>query len=980
MYVRTDRLPSQLAKKPRLTRLRDSKPCMYRPSLSLMLPRRRSRSAWSQRAGLAGEGPEPPLVVRTGRALANADDATRRASDEAPASHAVNELESQLEAWSKESNPFPREVAAALTVFFGSVPNNVAAMEDFLRGLEDSLLDTSPPRGSFVHIQSAISHLNRRTGPFRGKPGWRALNASFVAALDAAIAGGVDEAADVAAFRKLAEALAGPRTLAAAVAASWHKLNGSAQTALRRITVDDSRAERLVMSYGDCQAVSDRFCGSKHLAFNDQPQIGSCVSPEPDVINGHVNRVLVISGESGSGKTQLALNLGASAVPQPVTIAILRGQVQERFRALVSPQANDARELDSDAAALAAREADKAAREADKPARNRAALDALESCVSELVLPMGPIKQCSTTRVHVVVDEVGTSAELVRGLLADPVGVAKRVSQVCLVAASNVQIVLVGTGVDGTTTQVGSLPANYLHYKMSALTSMWKAIVNSTVPARDAGSRRLRHLLGVEEGEPCSHPLTHLVALTCENNRCAAVFCCACNALPVRMAARVVPSNELLLRLVASSLDTAMRAYFALNGFNQLPQPSMQLAEALAIVQWRLRTLPAWAWDWYGGRLGALVDNAESRPNPSDPQGPAVLRLRTGVSRYDASVAMTGLLCGTLGILPINMTCYEAEVAACRYLALQALISAAGHRLSAPAPDATYTEALSLQRSGGNCEREQVARALERCADAGPIAGVVMRAALKWRLAPTAAFDKATRHFADHPAAPYVGSVDALLEEATADVVRELTLWHHLVARTYAVAVVNGNQAPFADVVLLAPKRVTLLQVKFYRTQTPLTPIDVLEEFKKMECPIMGDPRRWVSLDKSFRAAVEEASTKKPRASAPAAALAAPTAQPPSSEAVTPFLKRLCATADGAPVRVSRVVLQLLHDKKESEAASHRCLYSEGAEDAHWFTVPVGADPAAANCGPVLRPRGVFSGVGPTTLAATLGVLPETLP
>ena len=68
--------------------------------------------------------------------------------------------------------------------------------------------------------------------------------------------------------------------------------------------------------------------------------------------------------------------------------------------------------------------------------------------------------------------------------------------------------------------------------------------------------------------------------------------------------------------------------------------------------------------------------------NPAQPQKP-LKRLRHGApQRYDASVAMTGLLCGALGILPVHMHYLEA-VAACRYLVLQVYIIAAGHWLAA---------------------------------------------------------------------------------------------------------------------------------------------------------------------------------------------------------------------------------------------------------------------------------------------------------
>ena len=118
---------------------------------------------------------------------------------------------------------------------------------------------------------------------------------------------------------------------------------------------------------------------------------------------------------------------------------------------------------------------------------------------------------------------------------------------------------------------------------------------------------------------------------------------------------------------------------------------------------------------------------------------------------------------------------------------------------------------------------------------------------------------------------------------------------------------------------------------------------------------VASDRARWdAHLEAAFRQAVEraiaEASKKTTVPPAAAAQEAAPTAKP---EPVTPFLKRLCA--NGAPVRVSRVVLQLLHDTKETSLSIHRPLYAEGVEDAHCFQVPVGADPEAAACRPILE-------------------------
>ena len=196
----------------------------------------------------------------------------------------------------------------------------------------------------------------------------------------------------------------------------------------------------------------------------------------------------------------------------------------------------------------------------------------------------------------------------------------------------------------------------------------------------------MRHLLGFGP-EPWSHPLSHLVTIVRANNRCAAV-CCSGLSLPE--ATHVVLFRNQRIQQLRAAVDGA--------GGGPCHRPVASSG------------VTTWAWNWHGGRLGAVTDNMERAPDPEDSLKP-LLQLRAGApQRYDASAAMTGPRCAArTGRLP-----RPDELLRGRGRRVPVPRAASVHqRCGAPArrPKAEHRPRCTRARHGGRYDREEVARA-----------------------------------------------------------------------------------------------------------------------------------------------------------------------------------------------------------------------------------------------------------------------------
>ena len=232
---------------------------------------------------------------------------------------------------------------------------------------------------------------------------------------------------------------------------------------------------KVIASSGDLSTARNRHVSCKLLGTNDINTVAGMIQ-DPSA------RVVFVHGESGSGKTVCA-TCAANHTSGTVVTFYIRCPVG-----------------DSDSAV---------GKKDDRDAKARAFVKAKV----EGALGRRPDTACTTTRrVVIILDEMGTNPQLARGICSTHAAIADEIRAYLMVEGSPVNLVCVGTGVEGPDMAPGSEPSHYVLHRITT-SDLWQHW-----PEEDGKDGRLRKVM-TESGA-----WSMLATAMVENARAAALF------------------------------------------------------------------------------------------------------------------------------------------------------------------------------------------------------------------------------------------------------------------------------------------------------------------------------------------------------------------------------------------------------------------------------------------------------------------------
>ena len=186
------------------------------------------------------------------------------------------------------------------------------------------------------------------------------------------------------------------------------------------------------------------------------------------LIRDSADRVVFVHGESGSGKTVCATR-AANCLIDPVVAFYIRC---------------DAAEADWE----------KSERDAQARAYVKAKVAAALGC--------RPGVTCTTTtRVVIILDEMGQHPQLARGICAARAAIADEIRAYLMLEGKPVNLVCVGTGVEGPDMAPGSEPAYYVFHRIA--TTAWPGSERQPFPRTEPKQQSCGHLAQRPEGVLC---------------------------------------------------------------------------------------------------------------------------------------------------------------------------------------------------------------------------------------------------------------------------------------------------------------------------------------------------------------------------------------------------------------------------------------------------------------------------------------------
>ena len=560
--------------------------------------------------------------------------------------------------------------------------------------------------------------------------------------------------------------------------------------------IDTERPKVIALS-AEWKLVQQRHVSCTMLGTRDIDAVAHLIQEPAD-------RVIFVHGESGSGKTVCATR-AASCFNDPVVAFYIR----------------------CDAA-----DADWGKSERDDQAR------AYVKAKVEAALGRRPGATCTTTtRVIIILDEMGEHPQLARGICAARAAIADEIRDyLVLKKGTPVNLVCVGTGVEGTDMAPGSEPAYYALHRITTTTNLWQRWTQT-----DPEYAELRKVMA--ESGAWSMLATAMV----ENARAAALF----KDHVYQHLHLCTTRSSCLAYLQSAVLETAF-AYKSKNGATRITSASAML-KALQYPFHRLTSL-AERHLRFTSTYGVLTDLATfEEPDHKDfkpvrfvageavnylwkkkPKSGCLLKAdnvdvdkpwntrlvdsRTDMpkalvlsipakawSRYEMSAAQLALCRIGYGVSPRAPTCdgFEGTVVDFVLFAL----------LAGPPPPA------SRFQYDGPSDRHPASMLLDQLYE-----GETVRPAHVTVYQSHVTLDK---QHADSASQGGISHVDRQLNDVLEAVKEDLRDNH-------AVILLNAPRASYADVIVLLPRgRLLLLQCKYY-TARKLSDKDARVEFDKM--------------------------------------------------------------------------------------------------------------------------------------------------
>ena len=159
------------------------------------------------------------------------------------------------------------------------------------------------------------------------------------------------------------------------------------------------------------------------------------------LIRDPADRVVFVHGESGSGKTVCA-TCAANCLNDHVVAFYIRCD---------APEANWG-----------------------KSERNARARAYVKAKAAEALGRHPGVTCTTTTRVIIILDEMGQHPQLARGICAARAAIADEIRAYLMLEGKPVNLVCVGTGVEGTDMAPGSEPAYYVLHRIATTTNLWQ--------------------------------------------------------------------------------------------------------------------------------------------------------------------------------------------------------------------------------------------------------------------------------------------------------------------------------------------------------------------------------------------------------------------------------------------------------------------------------------------------------------------------
>ena len=543
---------------------------------------------------------------------------------------------------------------------------------------------------------------------------------------------------------------------------------------------------KVIASSGDLSTARNRHVPCKLLDTNDIDTVAGLIQ-DPS------SRVVFVHGESGSGKTVCA-TCAANHTSGTVTFYI---------RCPVG---------DSDSAA---------GKKDDRDAKARAFVKAKV----EGALGRWPDVTCTaTTRVVIILDEMGTNPQLARGICATHDVIADEIRAYLMLEGTPVNLVCVGTGVEGTDMAPGSEPSHYVLHRITT-SDLWQRWTEE-----DGKDGELRKVMA--ESGAWSMLATAMV----ENARAAALFKDHVHRNLHLCATR----SSCLAYLQSAVLETAFE-YKSKNGANTITSASAIL-EALQYPFHRLTSL-APEHLLLARQYGVLTDLATFQSHSDDAYKPVKFVVDGAVrylekleteclskthyvekptalvlsipaqawSRYEMSAAQLALCRIGYGVSPRAPTCDGFEGSVVDFV-LFALLA------GPPPPQSRLLYDSSSDRHPAFALLDQ----LYKGETVRPAHVTVYQSHVK--IEPKRVPSSASNN---QGSCDSISDADCALKDVLDCVKKDLSDNH-------AVILLNAPTASYADVMVLLPRgRLLLLQCKYHTTgKVPDT--DVKDEFTKM--------------------------------------------------------------------------------------------------------------------------------------------------
>jgi hypothetical protein len=500
--------------------------------------------------------------------------------------------------------------------------------------------------------------------------------------------------------------------------------------------------------------------------------------------------LVLLSGESGSGKTVAAICVGSQMNTKPLTIYFLGMELDLVFD----------RKTDVDG----------------RTGKIRTAV-LVQKLMAAMQHFLGTREVRPSTRdVVVVFDECGSQNSFVRSMCAHRLAVCQAIKE-RLKTRGKISIVIAGTGVESTTCLPSSMPDSFCLVRMEPRVT-WDFMCQQDQSA----VRPYGHLLQLRAGDST----VGLAAMLLENSRCAAIFAMYVAQLTItkHLDTTQKPSEEWMdvaVQSLATLLTVVVAEYKRLNGLKAVPfdlcHKYFLRAAWLHMSRYKRDLLPGDHGLITTG--GLMTDAAELKTSSELQDAPGkyeVLRrasesekfsvvVKTGQPRYvvSAAVAAMGLLrFGAPGVVrPPSGDGFELCL-----LDYAALVASFAKPLSAPTVSDGTADTETMPWRGAEALHREFA-----CSCAG---GKMHKIFLHARLDGSAASIRrmnSDSSIRDETGLPKTDEGD-------------VTVW------------VNAPQASFADMGICCKDRVVLVQAKRYVT-TVLTSQQVLEELDKMATP-----------------------------------------------------------------------------------------------------------------------------------------------